>query len=204
MKHTFQNLIFFIFLASIEEADPLDDQLIKELYDNLKSNSSDEEENHRDGKVLNLQDILDTVNPFSTGKSQNRIPGQHPGQHSGQHSGQHPGQQTGQYPGQQPGQHPGQQPGKHPGQQLGQHPHQLPHPGQHKLGKVQHSEQILPGKSGQDLPGQSLVAVSIIPYVKYFCKTFFTNLQMQIKQAEILLHTCLCILFLYHYLWFIQ
>jgi len=132
--------------ASIEEADPLDDQLIKELYDNSKSNSTDEEENHRDGKVLNLQDILDTVNPFSTGKSQNQIPGQH----LGQHSGQHPGQQTGQYP--------GQQPGKHPGQQLGQHPHQLPHPGQHKLGKLQHSEQILPGKSGQNLPGQSLVA----------------------------------------------
>ena len=184
MKHTFQNLIFFKSLASIEEADPLDDQLIKELYDNSKSNSTDEEENHRDGKVLNLQDILDTVNPFSTGKSQN--------QHLGQHSGQHPGQQTGQYPGQQPGQH--------PGQQLGQHPHQLPHPGQHKLGKLQHSEQILPGKSGQNLPGQSLVAVSIISNIKHFFKTFFTNLKMQIKQAEILLHTCLCILFLYHYL----
>jgi poly(A) polymerase Pap1 len=37
--------------ASIEEDDPLDDQLIKELYDNSKSNST-EEENHRDGKVL--------------------------------------------------------------------------------------------------------------------------------------------------------
>ena len=191
MKHTFQNVtFFFIFLASIEEADPLEDQLIKELYDNSKSNSSDEEENHRDGKVLNLQDILDTVNPFSTGKSQNQIPGQHLGQHPGQLPGQHPGQQTGQYPGQQPG----QQPGKHPGQ----HPHQLPHPGQHKLGKLQHSEQILPGKSGQNLPGQSLVAVSIISNIKHFFKTFFTNLQMQIKQAEILLHTCLCILFLYH------
>ena len=145
-------------LASIEEADPLDDQLIKELYDNSKSNSTDEEENHRDGKVLNLQDILDTVNPFSTGKSQNQIPGQHLGQHPGQLPGQHPGQQTGQYPGQQPGQH--------PGQQLGQHPHQLPHPGQHKLGKLQHSEQILPGKSGQNLPGQSLVAVSTY-HIKY-------------------------------------
>ena len=163
MKHTFQNLISFKSLASIEEADPLDDQLIKELYDNSKSNSTDEEENHRDGKVLNLQEILDTVNPFSTGKSQNQIPGQHPGQHSGQH----PGQQTGQYPGQQPG----------------QHPHQLPHPGQHKLGKLQHSEQILPGKSGQNLPGQSLVAVSIISNIKHFLKTFLTNLQMQIKQA---------------------
>ena len=201
MKHNFQNLtIFFIFLASIEEADPLDDQLIKELYDNLKSNSSDEEENHRDGKVLNLQDILDTVNPFSTGKSQNQIPGQH----LGQHSGQHPGQQTGQYPGQLPGQQPGKHPGQQLGQQLGQHPHQLPHPGQHKLGKLQHSEQILPGKSGQNLPGQSLVAVSIISNIKHFFKTFFTNLQMQIKQAEILLHTCLCIIFLYHYLCFIK
>ena len=164
MKHTFQNLIFFKSLASIEEADPLDDQLIKELYDNSKSNSTDEEENHRDGKVLNLQDILDTVNPFSTGKSQNQIPGQHLGQHSGQHpgqqTGQYPGQQPGKHPGQQTGQYPGQQPGQHPGQQLGQHPHQLPHPGQHKLGKLQHSEQILPGKSGQNLPGQSLVAVS--------------------------------------------
>ena len=170
MKHTFQNLIFFKSLASIEEADPLDDQLIKELYDNSKSNSTDEEENHRDGKVLNLQDILDTVNPFSTGKSQNQIPGQHPGQHSGQHlgqqTGQYPGQQPGKHPGQQTGQYPGQQPGQHPGQQLGQHPHQLPHPGQHKLGKLQHSEQILPGKSGQNLPGQSLVAVSTY-HIKY-------------------------------------
>ena len=153
-------------LASIEEADPLDDQLIKELYDNSKSNSTDEEENHRDGKVLNLQDILDTVNPFSTGKSQNQIPGQHLGQHPGQLPGQHPGQQTGQYPGQQPGQQPGKHPGQQLGQQLGQHPHQLPHPGQHKLGKLQHSEQILPGKSGQNLPGQSLVAVSTY-HIKY-------------------------------------
>jgi len=116
--------------ASIEEADPLDDQLIKELYDN--SNST-EEENHRDGKVLNLQDILDTVNPFSPGKSQNQIP----------------------IPGQQPIRK--LAPSQQQQHQQQQHPHQLPHPGQHKLGKLQHSEQILPGKShvGQILPGQS-------------------------------------------------
>ena len=140
-------------LASIEEADPLDDQLIKELYDN--SNST-EEENHRDGKVLNLQDILDTVNPFSPGKSQNQIP----------------------IPGQQPIRKlaPSQQQHQQHQQQQQQHPHQLPHPGQHKLGKLQHSEQILPGKShtGQILPGQPPVSVtSLWPSIKQ--AQFFYN-----------------------------